>query len=357
MTDEQTDSGRPRVGWLCPYVPEELIMAAGLEPVRVQGRVTKIKEADAHLVHNFCPYLKNILDSGLRGRLEDLDGLVFTNSCDGLRRLYDLWSVHVETPFIHFLELPRNVDQGGITYFAAKLVDLKSRLEEAFGKSITDQNLREAISAMNEQRESILSLFELQKRVPAPFKGSDLLGLCWQETTRPKAETRRKARDMAKRPSASGASPDKLPRIMVMGNLIDRPFLFQTIEAAGASVVLFDTCHGLKHYTTLVEGGPDPIIDLATRYLLRPSCGRLPGRRARLDRVGQLIDEYAIDGLIHSGLTYCDYSLFETPPLEDFLKANQVPLLVLENDYLWSDAERLKTRIEAFLEVVGGGFE
>lgn len=60
---------RKRIGWFCSYVPEELIMASGLEPVRLRGQVGELKEVDSYLFSNICPYLKNILDSGLRGRL------------------------------------------------------------------------------------------------------------------------------------------------------------------------------------------------------------------------------------------------------------------------------------------------
>jgi benzoyl-CoA reductase/2-hydroxyglutaryl-CoA dehydratase subunit BcrC/BadD/HgdB len=65
-----------------------------------------------------------------------------------------------------------------------------------------------------------------------------------------------------------------------------------------------------------------------------------------------LIQDYSIDGVIYSNLKYCDYSLFEIPYIESYLKRRDVPMLVLENDYLFTDVERLKIRVEAFMEMV-----
>jgi benzoyl-CoA reductase/2-hydroxyglutaryl-CoA dehydratase subunit BcrC/BadD/HgdB len=135
---------------------------------------------------------------------------------------------------------------------------------------------------------------------------------------------------------------------------MDRPDLLRMVEDAGGAVVVFDDCLGLPHYSMRIEDGPDPIASLARGYLDRPPCARWPDFRSRMQRVRQLVRDFRIDGIIHSGLTFCDYSMFETPLLAATLKEDRVPLLVIENDYLWSDAPRIQTRVEAFLEMVQG---
>jgi benzoyl-CoA reductase subunit C len=44
-----------QVGWLCSYVPEEIIIAAGLLPMRVSGSSEELATAEAHLYPNLCP--------------------------------------------------------------------------------------------------------------------------------------------------------------------------------------------------------------------------------------------------------------------------------------------------------------
>jgi benzoyl-CoA reductase/2-hydroxyglutaryl-CoA dehydratase subunit BcrC/BadD/HgdB len=124
------------------------------------------------------------------------------------------------------------------------------------------------------------------------------------------------------------------------------------VEKAGGSIVVFDTCNGLKHYTDLVENSMAPLQALARRYLLKPSCPRMPGFETRLERVKLLVREFRVQGIIYSALKFCDYSLFETPQVEKLSKELGLPTLVLENDYVWADIERLRTRVEAFLEMI-----
>jgi benzoyl-CoA reductase/2-hydroxyglutaryl-CoA dehydratase subunit BcrC/BadD/HgdB len=42
------------------------------------------------------------------------------------------------------------------------------------------------------------------------------------------------------------------------------------------------------------------------------------------------------------------------PQIERFLREREIPFLGLENDYLWTDVERMKIRVEAFIEMIGG---
>ncbi len=345
---------RKRIGWLCSYVPEELIIAAGLEPVRIQGQVKMVKEADSYISLNTCPYLKNILDSGLQSKFKNMEGIIFTSSCDGMRRLYDIWTHHVPTPLSFMLEIPKNKDEKAIQYFSEQLYGLKTKLEKAFEVNITDNSLGKAIALMNEHRKMITKLFEKQKELPSPHKGSELLALCLEEMTLPKHGAAEKINKFLKQVETPKSLGDKSPRILVIGSVIDKLNLFQMVEAAGASVVAFDTCVGLRHYSGAVEEGQDLIESIARRYLLKPSCPRMPGFNERMERVEELIRDYLVDGIIYSSMKFCDYGMFELPVIERRLQSRQFPFLFLENDYVWGDEGRLKTRVEAFVEMIKG---
>lgn len=354
MASNNDGSQGEKIGWICDYVPEELIMAAGMEPVRLEGQMENVKEADSYLFSNVCPYVKHILEAGLNRETEDLAGIIFTNSCDGMRRLHDLWNHYVGSPFMHMLEIPKHRDEKGLHYFREQLEHLKRELERFTGKEISSQGLKGAVSLLNDRRGRIMDLFERQKQEEPPYRGSELLDLCLEETTRPKEETARIIQEMGGRPSnALSTNPRPRPvRILVTGNVLDKPNLFRIIESAGAEVVAFDTCLGLRHYTDPVETEADPISSLARRYLLRPPCNRMPGLNEKIERMRQLSRDYTVDGVIQSRVKFCDYALLESPVLENFAKNRDLPFLSLENDYLWADEARMKTRVEAFLEMI-----
>ncbi len=343
-----------RIGWLCSYVPEEIIIAAGLEPVRIQGQVEMVKEADSYMSLNNCPYLKNILDSGLQNKFKNLEGIIFSSSCDGMRRLYDIWTHHVQMPFSYMLEIPKNKDGNAIGYFSEQLYGLKTRLEKVFEVNISDDKLLKAVGLMNDHRKIMIKLFERQKESPSPYKGSELLALCLEEMTRPKNETTGKIKNFLERVKLPKSLEDKSPRILVIGNVIDKLNLFQMMESVGGSVVAFDTCLALRHYSEAVEEGRNPIESIARRYLHKPSCARMPGFVERIERVERLIQDYSVDGIIYSTGKFCDYGMFEAPVIEKRLQNRRFPFLILENDYVWGDEGRVRTRIEAFVEMIKG---
>jgi benzoyl-CoA reductase/2-hydroxyglutaryl-CoA dehydratase subunit BcrC/BadD/HgdB len=353
MDEISTHSSSKKIGWFCSYVPEELIMAAGLDPVRLQGQEDKVKEADGYVCSNLCPYLKNLMESGLNSKMADLAGIVFVNSCDGMRRMYDLWGQYVvPKQFTFWLEVPKNQNEAAVSFFSEQLAAWAGRLEEDFGVEMSDGRLKEAIVLMNEHRRVIAEIFEEQKEYPPRYSGSDLLQLLSTEATLPKLEGTGCLNKALRSFSDTSSERANQPRLLVMGNEIHRPALFEMVEKAKGAIVLFDTCNGLKHYTDLVDEIGPALDSLARRYLIKPSCARMPGFEARLERLKRLVEDYGIQGVIYSNIKFCDYGLFEAPQVGKLMHATGMPFLILENEYVWSDTERQRTRVEAFLEIL-----
>ncbi len=350
MPENKSETDEQKIGWFCSYVPVEMFIAAGLRPVRLQASKDPIEQADSYISANYCLYIKRILDLGLKGDYSDMEGMVFVNSCDGMRRLHDLWQHYIQSPFTFFLELPRNRNSAGVAYFADHLRELKDQLETHFKVDITDEKLKGAIETVNEQRKVVMSIFEKQKSVPAPFNGVQIQNICMDQAKGLNSTEQLMAFLESADSADSGVNGG--PRILVAGNTGYKPVLTELLDQIGASVVTFDTCDGLQHYSELVEMDDDPYAALARRYLLKPSCPRMPKTEERISRLKQVIEDYSIDGIVYSSIKFCDHSLFEIPHLEKQFAGSRVPLLLLENDYSWSDIERVKTRVEAFVEMI-----
>ena len=90
---------------------------------------------------------------------------------------------------------------------------------------------------------------------------------------------------------------------------------------------------------------------IAARYL-KTNCACFTPNPGRLDRLVELAKEYQADGIIHCALTFCDPYLVEANRVEKTLAEHDIPLLKIETDYGQGDIGQLKTRIEAFLEMV-----
>lgn len=71
-----------------------------------------------------------------------------------------------------------------------------------------------------------------------------------------------------------------------------------------------------------------------------------------MEKLVKLAKEYNADGVIDYNLTFCDPYLVESNRVEKVLKENNIPLLRIETDYSQEDSGQLKTRVEAFLELI-----
>ena len=60
----KNETGGKVVGLFCCDVPEELIYAAGMLPVRLMGEKEEASEADLHFPSNCRPYVKRSFDQG-----------------------------------------------------------------------------------------------------------------------------------------------------------------------------------------------------------------------------------------------------------------------------------------------------
>lgn len=345
-----------RVGYFCSLVPVEIIMAAGLKPVRVKGRVEKTAEADAYLYPNLCPYIKSLFSDARDCGLPGCDGVVFTRSCDGMRRLYDAWKAYIPSDFTYMLEAPKNSDDLAIEYFSSQLRIFAGKLGEVTGAEIKERDLAESVKASNQVRQMMRGFYAAQSKSPLPVRGSELfkLGMKVLYGDGPDIAGKLKSEYDKVRKHTGTAGGRKQPRLLVSGNVMDRPDLFEIIEAAGAEVPFADLCTASRYFErTVDEDTRDIYRALAIAYLGEPRCSRAATPAEIYARLIKKVKEYAIDGVLLTSLKYCDQVLNDVPYLVRRLTEAGTPALFVENDYLFSDSGRLRTRVEAFIETLG----
>lgn len=164
----------------------------------------------------------------------------------------------------------------------------------------------------------------------------------------------------------------KAARLLVWGSIIDSSDLLEMIEGiegSGASVVMDDTCVGSRFYWPDVELTEDPLDGLAYRYLVELKCPRTmrqlspeeAGKDYRADlenRFGYLKDyarEWKADGVILQSLRYCDSHGYEVPQVKDYLNGIGLPSTYIEYGYSQAAMAPLRTRVQAFLEIISRG--
>ena len=349
------ETGKPVIGYLCCFAPPEIISAAGAIPYRITGEPGGDNSAaDACTEPYGCTYVRNILARAIEGKFDFLDGLVISHSCDMVQRLYGIWTYYHPLPYSYLFNVPHQVSPWAQDFYKRELVFFKESLEKFTGNSVSDNLLKQAIAAQNLNRAMIRKLYDLRKDNPPRIDGSEILNLLMSGGVLP-AERFNK---LLKETLASAEKRDpgnfKKPRLMIWGSIMDDPALFKMVEEAGAAVVADDTCIGFRVWDKDVPETENPYEGLTEHYFLNFQCPRTdrgPGVK-RFDYLLDRVREYNADGVIGYCISFCDPHKFDYPDLRDYLKKEGYPLLLIDDNYSFEPEEAIKTRIQAFLEML-----
>ncbi len=339
----------PTVLYTCSYVPEEIIAAAGGAPRRFFPRGAA---ADAWMHPNTCGYVQSMLATALDNGGVDAAAIIIANSCDAMRRLYDLWTEHIRAVPALFLDVPKQADADSIVLFAAELRQLAKRLPAVLSaRAIDAPRLQAAIRASNESRRVMAEVFAAQRAAGGSNVGTRVFDLCLAGTTEPGKDLAARSKEYLA--GAEGTHPSApRPRIVLSGGLMSRRDVVAEIEHAGAQVVALDTCLGLRHYHGLVaEDAPDPFVALAGRYLTKPSCARMQGLAERIGWIRRVAAEARADGIVFCTQKFCGPCVYDTPMLSEACGSVGIPFLAIEHDYDGAGLEQLRARIGAFIEL------
>ena len=354
---EHKNSGGLVFGWLCTYVPEEILHAAGTLPVRITGynQETELEDGSAYLYVNNCSFSRSCLQMGLKGEYDFLDGVVGGSTCDGARRLFDLWRNYIGTPFHHVLTVPRKMTPEAHTLYYQQVVHFKEHLEEFLGIQITDEMLRRSIDVYNESRTLLQDLYNLRKLDNPPITGAETMEVLNASFRMPKEMFNQFLKDLLGKLSESSSGHQGHARLMVTGSVITNPGFIGSIEAQGALVVTDDLCTSTRYWSDRVVTGVNgtAIQAISQRYLNNFPCARMFPSEERFDRIINLIRDFKVDGVISQTIRYCVSYAHDLPLLTKRLQAEGIPLLALDVEYGTSGSGQIQTRVQAFLEMLG----
>jgi benzoyl-CoA reductase subunit C len=341
--------GRRAMGILCSYVPEEMIHAAGLAPVRLRGTTAPLRHVDAHLQSFACALCRSTLDQVLGGELDFLAGTVFAHTCDTMQAQADLWRMNTgASHFVDTVMQPANLGGAAVhPYLVAELSRFRERLAATAGHPIGDGDLNDSIALYDETRRLVGALQEMRDRLSAPqfYAVLDSAQVMPREAFNPLLAELLVQLEGA--PVRTGG-----PRLFLVGAVLDEPRVLDLIEDLGARVAGDDLCSGSRHFHDQVCAGGDPIAALADYYLRRPPCPTKlhpdhdPGRTL-LDQAR----EAGADGVVFAVEKFCEPHAFDYALVRPTLDGAGVSHLLLEMEQTPS-LEALRTRLQAFVEML-----
>ncbi len=348
------DIKKQKIGYLCTYVPEELILAAGLYPYRIIGSSEEdLSQADAYIPMNSCGFCRAALMEGLQNGQGLLSGMVAADGCDSLRRLYDTWCHFVKTPFTHILWVPHKSHEEGMAGFVRELASFKKHLEEFTGNEITDDALHQAISLYNKTRKLLLELYTRRVEEYPPITGAEAFEVVKAGFVLSREEYNELLEELLEELEGRDAYHEEGPRVLVIGSICADPKYVSVIEEGGGMVVADDLCTGSRYFLDLVEeGSSDPLEALGRRYLGRVPCSRMFDYNRRIEHIIRLAEEYRVQGIVYSVLKFCDPHQYDFPIVRDRLEEAGYQLLKIDREHTAAGIGQISTRVQAFLEML-----
>jgi benzoyl-CoA reductase subunit C len=353
--DWKARTGGKVLGYFCTYVPEEILYAADVLPVRILGSHEPQDVTEPHIFGMYCPFCRDCLAQGLKNRFDYLDGLMIAQSCLHIRQAYTSWDKHRPVEFSYYLNMPHKVESPRAkTFLAGELVGFKQAVEKWTGTTITDEKLHDGIEIMNRNRALMHQLYALRKADPPPMSGAEALQsvLAMQMADKREHSDLLEAmlpslRDRAAPEGASGA------RLLLVGSEDDDLEFVRMIEKAGGTIVTDEHCTGTRYFWNSVKrNGESPLQAIANRYCDRPPCPTKDWEeRSRIAHILALAREWGCKGAVVVQQKFCDPHELDTPAIKKALEAAGVPVLFLELD-VTVPLGQFKIRVEAFLEMI-----
>jgi benzoyl-CoA reductase/2-hydroxyglutaryl-CoA dehydratase subunit BcrC/BadD/HgdB len=362
--NEARAAGRKVIGSFCVFVPEELILAVdGISVGLCAGAEFGFDLAEQILPRNTCALIKSAFGFKL-GKvcpyMESADMIVGENTCDGKKKAYEEFSRLVNNLYV--LDLPQMKSEAGKDLLKTEYRKFMKALEDLAGKTITVAGLQAAIHTVNEKRRAMRRLAAARAAEPAPISGLDALLanqlFFFDDPARFTASINKLADELEQRAKKGiGAFPPGRPRVIVSGCPMAIPNwkVPMVIEAAGAVVVGEESCVGERgtRWMTSEEGkSVEDLLDNVVERYLNIDCAIFTPNPSRLEQVRKMVKDYQAQGVIHYCLQFCQPYQMESGNMVRELEKAGVRALALDTDYSQEDAGQLKTRIEAFLEMI-----
>jgi len=360
---EAKSQGRKVIGTFCIFVPEELVLAADAVYVGLCAGAEIGKEAaEKILPRNTCALIKSFVGfklSRLCPFMESCDLVVGETTCDGKKKAYEIFNDYAP---VYVMEIPQMKQACDRELWKAEVRRFKERIEAVAGKEITAARLKEAIKLVNRRRRVLQRLNQLRAAVPTPISGRDVLLInqvsFYDDPVRFTAKIGELCDELEKRVKAGeGVAPAGTPRLMLSGCPMavpnwKLPFI---VESSGAVIVGEESCIGTRNIRDLVDESGDTLEEmldsLVDRYM-RIDCACFTPNQERLQNIVAMANDLQVKGVIHYALNFCQPYAMEAFKVGRALEEAGIPMLSIETDYSMEDVEQLKTRVEAFLEMV-----
>ena len=353
--------GRLLAGYMCTHVPEEILYAAGIIPVRILSAHESQAMTRSYIHETYCSFSHDCAYQGLKQNYDYLDLLVHSSSCIHMAEAFNVWirfaGFQEKSHLIPFPHIIHTKHAHGM--MVESYGEFKQFIEKFVKKPITDDDLERAIKVYNHTRRLLKRLWEFLSRDNPPIAGSDVAAVTLAAQVMDKQECNQMLEQLVQRLEGEPGKEPSGVRLMVTGGACDDLRVFDLIENLNydASLIFVDSCTATRYFWFEVpEDGPDKLEAIAEGYISRIPCpakDNVPGtgEKKRFRFIRQFIEDYKPDGVVFLYQRFCSPQSMDIVALKPIIDMLGVPWTEIELDTT-VPVTQFGTQLEALVEII-----
>ena len=364
LVQQAQAEGKLAIGYTCYHIPEVLLNLGNCFSVRLRApRTGSIDMATYYMSNYTCEFARALLERGIEGGYNFLDGLAGVDACSMMNRFYEhfeLLKLNTKPKmFVTHVDVPFKVEDYTIRQYVKQMRHrLLNYMEDNYGVDTSDAAMRKAVEEHNEVCRIISEIGELRALENPPITGYEFHVLNLVTYVCPKylilPKLRETLEEIKKRKVDD--EPWYRARVAIVGSEIDDPSLTKMIEEAGAFVVSDRYCYGSTPGREVIElnDADDVLTQICEHYMRSAECARYIADdkvQQRRDTADRLAKKFHADGLIYEQMKFCDYWGFERALVSHIMNEEYGwPVLSIDRPYNARTSGQLRTRFQAFVE-------
>jgi benzoyl-CoA reductase subunit C len=355
--------GQLFAGYMCTHVPEEMLYAAGIVPVRILSSHVSQAMTRSYIHETYCSFSHDCAYQALQGNLDYLDLIVTTSSCIHMGEAFNVsvrFAGFQEKSFlIPYPHIIHTKPAGG--FLVESFGEFKQFIEKFTKKPLTDDDIERAIKVYNHNRRLLKRLWEFLRRDNPPVTGPEVAAVTLASQLMDKQKCNQMLEQLIERlETAPGKAPSGV-RLMVSGGACDDLGIFDLIEHLSyrASLIFIDSCTAARYFWFEVpEDRPDKLKAIAEGYIGKIPCpakDNMPGtgEKKRFRFVQQFIEDFKPDGVVFLYQRFCSPQPMDVVGLKPILDKLGIPSTELELDTT-VPLTQFGTQLEALVEIIKG---
>ena len=353
--------GRLLAGYMCTHVPEEILYAAGIVPLRVLSAHVSQAMTRSYIHETYCSFSHDCAYQGLQHHYDYLDLIVHSSSCIHMAEAFNVWvrfagfkDKSYLIPFPHIIHTKR---AGGFMVDSFK--EFKQFVETFVKKPITDDEIEGAIKVYNRTRRLLKRLWEFLRRDDPPITGAEVATVTLASQVMDKQEYNRLLEELIDGLEAEPGKGLSGVRLMVTGGACDDLRVFDLVEHLkySTSLVFIDSCTAARYFWFEVpEDRADKLEAIAEGYISRIPCpakDNVPGtgEKKRFRFIQQFIQDFKPDGVLFLYQRFCSPQSMDVVALKPIVNMLGIPWTEIELDTTVPGIQ-FGTQLEALVETI-----